>query len=318
MRTRRRSAVVVSVVLALTAWLLPASAEASGSAHRADVAAAEGYDFHTLTSADVIAATPGNIVIRYTAGRAIDDGVLRILVPRKSLPTDLHPVDALYETTPPGAFSVRPAAPSPGELLSEPTRPSDAMCEPMGPDTWDVTEVPGAQLITIRQIDCAAGRELAIRLEGVQAPERPGTYAWPLVMTARGMLPRLSVATVRVVRPPTTRLVVTVPSQVQADVPFDVLVMAVGPDGRPAVGYRGAVAITDPGDCTLVPRGRGVAHQFTTSDRGFAVISVRLDLIKVHQLRVYDIARRAIDGVSAPFEVTGPPPEAIICPVSYH
>jgi hypothetical protein len=311
--------VVASVVLVLAGWFVAAPAEASGGAHRADGATAEGYDYHTLTSADVIAGTPGNIVIRYTAGRAVDDGVLRILVPRRSVPTDLRPVDALYETTPPGAFSVRPALSSPGQLLSEPTRPSGAMCEPVGPGAWGVTEVPGAQLITIRHVDCAAGRELAIRLEGVQAAAQPGIHAFPLVMTAPGsMLPRLSVATVRVVRPPATRLVVTVPSQVQADVPFDVIVMAVGPDGRPAADYRGAVAITDPGDCTLVPRGRGVAHQFTASDQGLAVISVRLDLIKIHQLRVYDIARRAIDGVSAPFEVTGPPPEAVICPVSYH
>ena len=137
-------------------------------------------------------------------------------------------------------------------------------------------------------------------------------------MTARGMLPRLSVASVRVVRPPTTRLIVTVPSQVQADVPFDVFVMAVGPDGRPATGYRGAVAITDPGDCTADPertRRRAPVHGVRPGFRGH---HRRLDLIKVHQLRVYDIARRAVDGVSAPFEVTGPPPEAVICPVSYH
>ena len=114
MRTRRRSAVVVGVVLASAAWLLavPAPTEASNGGHRADHATAEGYDFHTLTSADAIVGTRGNVVIRYTAGRAVDDGVLRIVLPRKSMPTDLHPVEALYETTPPGAFSVRPAVPS--------------------------------------------------------------------------------------------------------------------------------------------------------------------------------------------------------------
>ncbi len=321
MKMRRRQAVVASAVLAVAAWLfaVPAPTEASVSS-RLDVAGAEGYDFHTLLTADIVAGSSGNLVLRYTAGRAVDNGVLRIVLPRSSWPTDLRPVGALYDEGAPGAFSVRPGIPAPGELLPEPTRPSNAVCEPVGPDTWEVTNVPGGQLITIRGVTCAAGRELAIRFRGVQAPARAGVHPIPLVMSSGAGLPRLSVALVRVVPTPRTQLVVSTPASVLAGVPFLVLVTAVGPDGRPAVGYRGAVAIVaqDSADCTLVPRDGAVAYRFTAADRGTAAIMVQLDQTVAHRLRVYDVARKAVDGLSPPFVVSGPPPQGVICPVSYH
>ena len=321
MKTHRRSAVVATAVLAVAAWLfaVPAPTEASVS-NRLDVAGAEGYDFHTLLTADVVAGSSGNLVLRYTAGRAVDNGVLRIVVPRSSWPTDLRPVDALYDEGAPGAFSVRPGIASPDGTLPEPTRPSTAVCQPVGPDTWDVTNVPGGQLITIRGVTCAAGRELAIRFRGVQAPARAGVYPIPLVMSSGAGLPRLSVALVRVVPTPRTQLVVSTPAHVQPGVPFDVSVVAVGPDGRPAVGYRGAIAVVaqDSYDCTLVPRGQGVVHRFTAADRGATTITVQLDQTIAHRLRVYDVARKAVDGVSPAFENSGPPPQGVICPVSYH
>jgi hypothetical protein len=321
MRTRRCSAVVASLVLALAAWLIatPAPSEASGDARRADAATAAGYDYHTLLSADVVAGSTANLVIRYTAGRAFANGVLRIVVPR-AWSTGLRPVDALYESTPPGAFSVRPGIATPEGSLPEPTRTSGQVCAPVGPDNWDVANVPGGQLITVRGVICAAGRELAIRLEGVRAPSRPGVFAIPLLMTPLGAGPRLSVASVRVVAPPTTRLVVSGPSSVAAGAPFVIQVSAVRPDGRPDLAYRGAVAVVseDQVDCTLVPRDGSVAYRFTAADRGTAFIQVQLDQLGARRLRVYDVGRKAVDGLSPHFEVAGPPPEAIICPVSYH
>jgi hypothetical protein len=318
MRTRRLP-VVAGLAVALMAWLVaaPAPTEASGGRHPSDVATAGGYDYHTLMDADVIAGTPGNVVIRYVAGRAVSDGVLRIVVLRHAWPTDLRAEGPLYATTPAGAFSVRPGLVDSG-VLTEPTRPSEAMCQPVPFGSWTVTDAPGAQVLTVRNVSCAAGQELDIRLEGVQAPGRPGAYAFPLLLTAAGGAPRVSVAKVRVVRPPRIQLEVTVPDVVGSDVPFLVLVTARNPNGQVATGYRGSVAVTDPGDCTLRPRGNGVVHTFTAADQGVTAFQAQLDIIATHQLHVYDVGRRALEGVSAPFEVAGPPPESIICPVSYH
>jgi hypothetical protein len=318
MGSSRRAATVAAIVLALMTCLVAVPATASSTSARRDVATVEGYDYHTLANADVVAGTRGNVVIRYAASRAIRDGVLRVVLPRTSWPTDLRPEDALFEVKPPGAFSVRPGLSVQGDLLTEPTRPIESMCEPVGPATWSVSTVNSAQVLTVRGINCEAGRQLAIRLEDVQAPQRPGSYAVPMVLTSARGLPRISLATMRVVPPPSTRLVVTVPDHLQAGVPFDIVVTAVGADGLPDTDYRGAIAITDPDDCTLVPRGRGVAHQFAPADGGSAIITVELSIIATHQLRVYDVARRAVDGLSAPFEVGGPSPGPLICPVSYH
>ena len=74
----------------------------------------------------------------------------------------------------------------------------------------------------------------------------------------------------------------------------------------------------DQNDCTLVPRDQSVAYRFTAADRGTAYVQVQLDQTIAHRLRVYDVARQAVDGLSPPFEVSGPPPDAVICPVSFH
>ena len=321
MRTPRRFPLVAGIVLSLMAWLVVAPAPtgaATAAKHRSDKASAGGYDWHTLMDADVIAGTPGNVVIRYVAGRAVTNGVLRIVVPTRAWPTPLYAEEALYENKPPGAFSVRPALATPEGLLPETTRPEGSTCAPVAAGSWSVSQLRRAQVITVRNVTCAAGQELSIRMEGVQAPNRPRTYAFVLVMKSPGSPARTSVAKVRVVPEPQTQLVVTVPQEAQAGVPFDVIVFAIGPDGLPDADYRGAVSIWDPADCTLTPRGRGVAHQFTADDGGHTRISTTLSIIATHQLHVYDIGRKAIEGVSAPFDIVPPPPDSIICPVSYH
>ena len=322
-RPSLRSAGLIAVVLSLSVWLAaaPASSQAR-SAPRSDAASAEGYDYHTLRSADVIAGSSGNnLVIRYVAGRQLQDGVLRIALPTRSWPTLLRPVGPLYSDAAPGGFSVRPGLTPDGLVLPEPTRPSESTCGPVASGNWDVTQIPGAQLITVRGVTCAAGQELAIRLEGIQAPASTGSYAVPLVATSGRANPRLSVARVRVVPTPRTRLVVSTPDVVAPGAPFVIQVSAVRPNGRPDTSYRGAVAVVaeDAPDCTLVPRDGSVAYEFTAADHGVAYIVVSLDLTVSHHLRVYDVGHGAVDGVSPPFVVSGPPPEGgVICPVSFH
>ena len=312
------------MALTLGAWLaaVPASSQATPGPSRSDGASAEGYDYHTLHTADVIAGSSGNnLAIHYTAGRALADGVLRVAVPSKAWPTSLRAVGPLFPDAAPGGFSVRPGVTSDGAVLPDPTRPGASTCQPVDLANLEVHSIPGAQLITVRGVTCAAGQDLAILVEGIQAPSASRTYALPVLATSSTSGPRLSVATTRVVRPPTTRLVVSSPSDVAAGVPFIIQVSAVRPNGRPDTGYRGAVAVVaeDAPDCTLVPRDQSIAYQFTAADRGVALIKVELSLDVAHRLRVYDVGHGALDGVSPPFVVGGTPPEGgVICPVSFH
>jgi hypothetical protein len=93
----------------------------------------------------------------------------------------------------------------------------------------------------------------------------------------------------------------------------------VRPDGSPATDYTGAVAVVSE-DCTMTPRGQRVAYQFTRADAGTALIQVTFAQPNVaHRLRVYDIANKAVAGVSDRFDVVGPPDiPGLVCPASYH
>lgn len=317
-----RIAGVVAVVLSLSVWLAaaPASSQAT-SASRSDSVAAEGYDYNTLRTADVIVGSSGNnLDLRYTAGRALVDGVLRIAVPG-AWPTVLHPVEGLYAGAAPGGFSVRPALGANGTVLPEPTRTSETTCQPVTSGGWDVQQVGGAQLITVRGVTCAAGQELDIRIEGIRAPASTGPHFLPVLATSGDARPRLTVARVRVAPTPRTQLVVTTPATAVPGVPFIIQVTAVRPNGRTDTSYRGAVAVVaeDDPDCTLIPRDGIVAYEFTPADHGVAYVQVTLSTTYAHHLRVYDVGHGALDGVSPPFVVSGPPPEGgVICPVSYH
>ena len=62
-----------------------------------------------------------------------------------------------------------------------------------------------------------------------------------------------------------------------------------------------------------------MAYQFTPADAGTAFIAISFSQNIAHRLRVYDIANKAVAGVSAPFQVVGPPfLPGLICPASYH
>jgi hypothetical protein len=67
---------------------------------------------------------------------------------------------------------------------------------------------------------------------------------------------------VKVVPTPRVALQVTAPSTVPTGNPFFIQVDAVRPNGRPATDYSGAVAVVseDQNDCTMTPRGQGVAY----------------------------------------------------------
>jgi hypothetical protein len=169
-------------------------------------------------------------------------------------------------------------------------------------------------------VDCAPGQKLFVHIKGVAAPSRVGRYPLPVVASDRGG-PRLSVASADVVPTPRVALRVTMPDTVATGVPFLVEVDAVRPDGRPATGYTGAVAVVseDSFDCTMIPRGQRVAYQFTPADAGRAFVSVMFSQSIAHRLRVYDVANKALAGVSPPFEVVGDPfLPGLICPASYH
>jgi hypothetical protein len=65
--------------------------------------------------------------------------------------------------------------------------------------------------------------------------------------------------------------------------------------------------------------GIGRAYQFTPADAGTAFIQISFSQNIAYRLRVYDIANKAVAGVSAPFQVVGPPNlPGLICPASYH
>jgi hypothetical protein len=307
--------VAVGAVLALA--VTPAAPAAAAPAWARDSATAGGYHFQTYRDADVVAgSTDNNLLVTYTAGRPLRDGTIRLVLPGGQWRTPLHPMRDGIQDFPAydGAVVVRPEPPN----LGEPTFDPAAACT--GPIRWTVRTVFGSQVVEITHADCAAGQKLAVRMKSVDAPARVGRYHLPILASDPAGPPRLSVAALDVVPTPQITLRVTVPAVVRSQVPFPIEVRAVRPDGGPATDYRGAVAVVAVGrdDCTIAPADEGVAHEFTAADAGMAVIQVTLGVLTLQRLEVYDIANRAVPGVSAPFEVAGPSPPDLSCPASYH
>ena len=327
MRLPRCSAILTAGAALAALLVAPAAAAgaAPGPAAR-DSATASGHHFYTFGDADVVAGSPGNyLVIAYTAGQALTDGTIRIALPGNQWRTPLHAVDGLLGEGPvyDGGVAVRPLSDF-APVLPEPGVDPAASCSPLPqtPLPWTVQTVLGSQVIVVRHVNCAAGQKLYVHLKGIAAPSRVGRYFLPVVASDRGGAPRLSAASVDVVPTPRVALRVTMPPTVPTVLGATAEVDAVRPDGSPATNYTGAVAVVseDQNDCTMNPRGQGVAHQFTRADAGTAFIDITFAQPNVaHRLRVYDIANKAVAGVSGRFEVVGEPDiPGLICPASYH
>jgi hypothetical protein len=321
----RLSAILTAGAAVSVLALSPAApATAAPAAAHPDRVTAGGYHFQTFRPADVIAGSPDNdLVVTYTAGRALRDGTVSIAFPGGEWRSPLH-----VETGPLGnspaydqAVVVRPAPGNP-PLPEQTIDPATACGWPAAtPLSWAVRTVLGSQVIVVDHVTCAPGQQLFVRMNAVAAPARVGPHLLPVVTTEAGRAPRLTAAVVDVVPTPRVSLEVSAPSSLTAGAPFLVSVRAVRPDGSTATGYRGAIAIVseDQEDCTLTPRDESVAYQFGPADAGFAVVQAQLDTSLAHRLRVYDIANKANPGVTDRFEVGGPPPAGgVICPVSYH
>jgi hypothetical protein len=316
------AAVLTALVVAPVVGAAP-GASASVQSGARDSATAAGRDFWTFRDADVIAGSARTyLVITYTAGRPISDGVVRIVLPGSQWRTPLRAV-TLLSPTDAGVVAVRPlAAFTP--TLPEPGIDRGAGCRPLpaspAPLPWTVRTVLGSQVIEVDHVTCAPGQKLYVHIKGVAAPDRVGRHHLPVVASDRRGLPRLSAAAVDVVPTPRVALQVTVPPVVRAGPGVVVRVRAVRPDGSTATGYRGAVALVteDSIDCTFSPR-QTTAFQFTAADAGVALIPVSFGSEAAHRLRAYDVANKAVSGVSAPFEVVAPGPgTACPAPASYH
>jgi hypothetical protein len=311
------AALVVAPVVAADA---SPTASAPARPRAADSATASGRHFWTLREADVTAGSPGNyLVITYTAGRALSDGTIRIALPGDQWRTPLSATTLVTETAA-GAVAVRPWS---DDLLRLPEPGVDpaVACSPVAgnPVPWTVRTVLGSQVIVVRHVNCAPGQKLFVHIKGVAAPSRIGRYYLPIVASDPSGLPRLSVASVEVVPTPQVRLRVTMPPIVPTGSGVFAEVEAVRPDGSPATDYTGAVAlVTDPTDCTFSPP-QTAPFQFTVADAGVALVPVSFRNAVVYRLRAYDIANKALAGVSAPFEVVGSdPPTSCPAPASYH
>lgn len=323
-----RSAAILTVGAVLAALVAApvASADAApvpvapAQPRAADSATASGRHFYTMHEADVIAGSTANYVeITFTAGRALTDGTIRIVLPGDQWRTPLQAA-ALITETGVGLVAARPwtdlllALPEPGVDPAVACRPLIGRSVP-----WAVQTVLGSQVVEVRHVNCAAGQRLFVHLQGIAAPGRVGRYQLPVVASDRGGLPRLSVAAVDVVPVPRIALRVTMPPGVSTGPGTLAQVAAVRADGSPATDYTGAVAlVTSPVDCTFSPS-QFAPFQFTVADAGVAAVPVSFRNAGVYRLRAYDIANKAVAGVSAPFEVVSPdPPTSCPAPASYH
>jgi hypothetical protein len=313
---------LLTVGAAVSALALAPAAPAE-AAFGTDTVTAGGYHFPTFRPADVIAGSPDNdLVITYTAGRALRDGTISIVFAGGEWRTPLQAITGPLGNSPEfdRAVVVRPAPGDP-PLPEQTIDPATACGWPAAtPLRWAIRTVLGSQVLVIQHVDCAPGQQLFVRMNTVAAPTQVGRQLLPVLATAAGRAPRLTAAVLDVVPTPRITLEVSAPTSLTIGSPFLVTVRAVEPDGRTATGYQGAVAIVseDQEDCTLVPRDEGVAYQFGPADLGLAVIQARLDTAVAHRLRVYDIGNKANPGVTERFEVGGPPTAGVICPVSYH
>jgi hypothetical protein len=319
-----RTWIAVGVIAAaLAAAMVMAPTASAGPLNQPDRASVAGIHFQDLHPADVVGGTTNDLIIRWTAGRQLTDGTVRITFPGAQWGTPLRPYDGQMSAhLPLGTFSVRPYSDIPVDPAVVP--PACDTLPASTPPSFGVENVGGDQLIVISHVMCAPGQSLAVLLEGVQAPASAGqqiTHAdLPITASDADSPARDSVARMRVMPTPNTRLHVgEVPAQVEAGVPFQVEIQALRPDGGLARHYRGTVALAS-SDCSMTPVIDTVAAHFTAADNGVLYVQVILNLTdnaEAHQLQVYDVANKAQPAVSSEFDVVGSVP-AVQCPVAYH
>jgi hypothetical protein len=325
MKLSRRfvAALITCSVAFLGAVAVSPAASAQPISSTRDSVTASGWDFATLRDSDVIAGSPeSNVVVKFTAGRALTDGTLSVVLPQADWSTPLRPADGgLYDIpASDGEVAVRPA-----EDIGDRSIPPGAACSSPAatPLEWSVERAFGSQIIVVRHVSCAPGQQLNVRIKGIAAPPRVGVVFIPVIAFDAGGLPRVNVATLRVFPTPVITLHLDpIGPQVFAGTPFIIKVTATWPDGRVDTNYNGAVAVVseDQNDCTTMPRDQSVAYQFTPADHGTAYITVTLEQPGVaHLLEVYDIGNTALPALSNRFDVVVGPdtPGQVFCSVSY-
>lgn len=261
--------------------------------------------------AKVIAGTTTNLVLRYVAGSALRDAAITLDLPRTDWPDPLrwHGYGLSHFDAREGLVAVRPHAGYPGG-------PGECRDDSI---TWSVSPLPEVQRITVEQVTCEPGEQIAVRLFKITAPRDPGVYRIPFGVShaagGEGRDLRL-----RVYPQPRTRLSVSLPESVPFETPVTLVVKALRPDGRIDRSYRGGVGLLseDGKGCTFDARYARPVFDFTAADAGVREITVHLELAG-YRIVARDVGGDARPGSSNVFEVHGMPDDHVpVCPISFH
>ncbi len=315
---RRCAAALVLIIGAALLVVAPAEASAPAGAPARDTVTVTGYNFEVNREADVVVGSPDAALrITYTAGKALTDGMVRVVLPRQQWPTTLRTVPYFSGSSPFSEYDRAGVSVLPAEARPIP-RPACAGRGGAGvflPADWSVASYPSSQIITVAHATCAAGARLVVRIKGITAPSRVGPSYLPVSVSQSGGAPRLSAGAVAVVPVPQVRLIVTVPDPVVAG-SFSVIVFPIGPDGGP-IEYDGAVAVApEPEDCTFFPHGDVIAAQFAGTSYP-AEITVSLNSLTARFIHAFDVANKAVPGVSRELHILDEVPDPT-CPASFH
>jgi hypothetical protein len=318
---RRRVAAALSAVLVVLATFSlgapHASARPSGSP---GTLSAGAYDYLTDQPADVVVGDPDtNLVITFTARRALDDGTMTVSLPGRDWPDPLLVGDRLHPDDPTlrGAVVVRPS-----ETYDELT---DADCRAAEGQTLGVEVANGldSHTATVSHLSCAAGQSVTLRVFDVQAPRSTGTVR--IAATVRDAAGGTADALPVRVRPvPTTWLALqpTEPISVQTFEPVAVTITALTTQGsrtKVDTGYRGTVNVIPVGTDCFVDVAGAPDITFTAADRGVKTVQVTFRSPDTFRLEAYDVARRARTGYGTPVEVAASPDyEPNTCSRAYH
>ncbi len=303
-----------------TAWGSPTQ---SDPAH--DTVTVTGYNFELHQPADVVVGSPDSAVkVSFNAGEPLSDATVELVLPRPTWSTKLHPVEGLTGSSP---FS--PADRASVSLLfalgrlDEPDPAQSCTGPNMGGlfSTADlsVEDFSVLQVVKISHVSCRPNTQLVVRLKGIMAPSRIGTANVFAFTRQHGVLLGVATGGVRVVPRPRVSLRIEGPGSIELDQPSFIAVEAVGPDGAPDPSYRGQVALASiPDDCTLQPVEGTVAATFIGQPGVIAItVDVSTGLKLGRRLVAYDVANRAVAGVSGQISVTGPV-HPVVCPASFH
>lgn len=306
LRRRRLAAVGLLVVGLLGFTSLHADAQPR------DEVSVAGYDKIVTRASQVIAGSQANnLVFDYVATSALRDGTLTLDVPLTAWPDPLRHHDGPLGGTPAeyGSVVVRPLHPY--------ENADSCRAEPI---TWTVTRLSTVQRIVVEHLDCDAGERFEVRIFGIAAPQTAGVYRFPISVTDAGETRRVPTPTLRVVRPPRVQLEISVPAQVQYDVPVTVVVRALRPGGRVDTSYRGGVVLEsyEGKDCVFDGGYADDVYDFTAADAGERRFSVAF-ISSPGRLVARDVGREALPGVSNEFGgLVFPEDPILVCPISFH